>query len=279
MTTTVWLNGRVGPAEQAWVSALDHGLTVGDGVFETIKVVDGRPFAISRHLHRLRGSAEVLGLAMPDEAELRKATDEVIAAATIPGLGRLRLTVTGGAGPLGTDRGGAPPTVMAAITPAKPWPDGVIVVRVPWTRNERSAVAGAKTTSYAENVVALRAAQQAGASEALLGNSRGELSEGTGSNVFVALGGRLLTPTLESGCLGGITRELLLEWAADAGLPLVEKDLPIEVLAEADDVLLTSSTRGVQPQAAVDGRPLPRGELARAAQELYLRRAATGLDP
>jgi branched-chain amino acid aminotransferase len=146
-------------------------------------------------------------------------------------------------------------------------------------RNERSAIAGVKTTSYAENVVALEYARERGASEALFANTRGELCEGTGSNVLVVIGGELITPPLSSGCLAGITRELLLEWAAEEGLPIVEKDLPIEVLADAEDVLLASSTRGVQPVSVIDGRELVASEAGLAAAGLYSRRAAQHIDP
>ena len=283
MTTVVWVDGRVGDERTATVTATDHGLTVGDGVFETCHVADGEVFAVTRHLRRLGWSAAALGLTPPPDDVVRAAIAETLAAARGRGVdlanGRLRITLTGGPGPLGSQRGPAGSTLVVAVSAAPPWPADPAAVTVPWTRNERSAIAGVKSTSYAENVVALAAAHRRGAQEALLANTRGELCEGTGTNVVVVADGVLLTPPQTSGCLAGITRELLLEWAADAGLPLVEKDLPIEVLAEADDVLLTSSTRGVQPQAAIDGRPLPRGELARAAEELYAGRAATGLDP
>ena len=283
MTTVVWVDGRLGDERTASVPALDHGLTVGDGVFETCHVAGGEAFALTRHLRRLGRSAAALGLAPPRDDVVRAAVAETLAAARDRGAdlshGRLRITLTGGPGPLGSNRGPAGTTLVVAAAAAAAWPADPRAVSVPWTRNERSATAGVKTTSYAENVVALAEAQRQGAQEALLANTRGDLCEGTGSNVLVVSGGVLLTPPLSAGCLAGITRELLLEWAADEGLPVLEKDLPMEALAEAEDVVLTSSTRGAQPQAAVDGRPLPRGELARAAQELYERRATTDLDP
>jgi branched-chain amino acid aminotransferase len=283
MTTVVWVDGKVGDDATATVTAVDHGITVGDGVFETALVTDGEPFALTRHLRRLARSAAAMELPPPDDAAIRAGVADVLAAARERGVdlghARLRVTVTGGPGPLGSNRGPGGSTTVLAVAAASSWPADPRAVTVPWTRNERSPIAGVKSTSYAENVVALAAAHRAGAHEALFANTRGELCEGTGTNVVVVSGGVLVTPPLSSGCLAGITRELLLEWAADEGLPMVEKDLPVEVLAEADDVLLTSSTRGVQPQAAVDGRPLPRGELARAAEELYERRAAAGLDP
>lgn len=277
--TTVWVNGELRDAADARVSATDHGLTVGDGVFETCQVRDGAAVALTRHLRRMARSADVLGLRLPPEELLREAVRETLAAAGPMLLGRLRITLTGGAGPLGSDRGDAAPTLLVAVTAAAPWPAVTRVVTVPWTRNERSAIAGAKTTSYAENVVALAEARRRGAQEALFANTRGELCEGTGTNVVVVLDGALVTPPLSSGCLAGITRELLLEWGAGEGLPVVEKELPLSVLAEAEDVLLTSSTRGVQPQAEVDGRPLRNGDVARAAAAVFERRLADDLDP
>jgi branched-chain amino acid aminotransferase len=279
MATVMWVDGKVIDADQARVPALDHGLTVGDGVFETCKVVGGQVFALTRHLRRLNRSLTLLGLPAADEARVRAAVAETVAAAGALTLARLRITITGGVGPLGSDRGADGGTLMVAVSPASPWPDRIAAVTVPWTRNETSAVAGAKTTSYAENVVALKAAHERGAHEALLANTRGMLCEGTGSNVFVAVGDRLLTPPLSAGCLGGITRELLLEWAAADGLPVVEQDLPFEVLDAAEDVLLTSSTRDVQPVAVLDGRELAAGRLGTVAAELFARRAARGMDP
>ncbi len=279
MTTTVWVDGEVAEAGKASVDALDHGITVGDGVFETCKITAGRPFALSRHLRRLRRSAGVLGLECPPEDAVRTAVEATLGAAGEIELGRLRITVTGGPGPLGSERVEGAATLIVAAAPARPWPDVVAVATVPWTRNETSAVAGAKTTSYAENVVALRAARARGGHEALLANTRGMLCEGTGSNVLLALDGVLVTPPLSSGCLAGITRELLLEWAAGEGLPIEERDVPVAALARAQEVLLTSSTRDVQPVSVLDGRRLGGGELGRAAAELFSRRAALTVDP
>jgi branched-chain amino acid aminotransferase len=259
-TTWVWVDGRVTPAADAHIGALDHGVTVGDGIFETCKVVDGTPFAWSRHLHRLRRSATTLELAMRwDDAALRQAADATIGAAAHDranaglGVGRLRLTVTGGIGPLGSDRGAAGPTLIVAAGPAAPWPPTTSVTTVAWTRNERSAVAGAKTTSYAENVVALAAAHRRGASEAIMANTVGALCEGTGSNLFVVVDEVLCTPSLATGCLAGITRELVCEL-----MDVDERDdLTLDDLRNAAEAFLTSSTRDVHPIAAVDGHLLP----------------------
>ncbi|MCC5953309.1 MAG: aminotransferase class IV family protein [Acidimicrobiia bacterium] len=276
----VWLDGVLVPPQEASLSVFDHGITVGDGVFETLKVTNGVPFALRRHLARLARSAAGLGLVVPfSEAELRAAAAEVVAASRET-RARLRITLTGGVAPLGSDRGDAAPSVIMALAPLPETPPVTDVVTVQWTRNERSAVAGLKTTSYAENVVALAAAHRAGASEALLCNTTGQLCEGTGSNVFVVHRGEILTPTLGSGCLAGITRELVLEWVPEAR----EADLDPAVLVAADEVFLTSSTRDVQAVARVnadpvgDGRHEAPGPVTRHVAEVFAQRS-TDVDP
>jgi branched-chain amino acid aminotransferase len=274
--SVVWIDGRFVEGAEATVPVNDHGLLVGDAVFETAKVVDGVPFALRRHLARLRLSAAGLGLEVPhDDARLRAAVAALIEA-NGPGVGRLRITVTSGPGPLGSGRGPGPPSVIMVTGPTGHWGPTTTVVTVAWPRNERSAVAGLKTTSYAENVLAVRAARQAGATEALVPNLRGDLCEGTGSNVFVGLDGRLLTPPLSSGCLAGITRELVLE-VSDA----VEEDLPMTVLDEADEVFITSSTRDVHPVTRIDERDLPGtpGPLTRSAADAFAALEAANPDP
>lgn len=155
-------------------------------------------------------------------------------------------------------------------------PDTTAVVTVPWTRNERSAVAGLKTTSYAENVVALARAHEHGATEALFGNTVGALCEGTGSNVFVVVDGQLHTPPLASGCLAGITRELVVEWTGAQ-----ETELPLDVLETAEEVFLTSTLRDVQAVHRVDGRELTGtpGPVTAKAMRVFDERAASDLDP
>ncbi|MEU6126506.1 aminodeoxychorismate lyase [Streptomyces sp. NPDC047123] len=271
----IWLNGGLQDVESARVSVLDHGLTVGDGIFETVKTVEGRPFALTRHLARLARSARGLGLPEPDLDEVRRACAAVLDANPLP-LGRLRITFTGGLSPLGSDRGDDGPTLVVALGEAGRRPDTTAVITVPWTRNERGALTGLKTTSYAENVVALARAHELGASEALFANTVGQLCEGTGSNVFVVLGGEIHTPPVASGCLAGITRELAAEWTGAH-----ETDLPLDVLARADEVFLTSTLRDVQAVHRVDGRELPGapGPVTAKAMRVFAERAAGDLDP
>lgn len=247
----VWINGALVNEDDAVLSASDHGVTVGDGLFESMKVVDGVAFAVRRHLARLRRTASGLGLSVPDDADLRDAIESTIAA-NGPNVGRVRLTVTGGSGPAGTSRGAGPVTVLVQCAAQTPWPPTARVLVVPWPRNERGALAGLKTTSYAENVIALARAQEEGADEALFGNTAGNLCEGTGTNVFVVVDDRLVTPPLSAGCLAGVTRELLLE----VDPTIEEVDVPLTQLPAVEEAFLTSSTRDVMAISAIDGRPL-----------------------
>jgi branched-chain amino acid aminotransferase len=237
-----WVNGDLltDPDAPA-VAARDHGVTVGDGVFEVIKVVDGRPFAVDLHLDRLCRSARGLGLPEPDLGAVRRGMAAVLAGDPLT-LGRVRVTWTGGLSPLGSDRGDGPSSLVVIAAPMDPWPDTAAVCTVPWPRNERGALAGLKTTSYGENVRALASARDRSCSEAVFANLRGHLCEGTGTNVFYVVDGELRTPSLESGCLAGITRALVLDWYG-----ATEVDEPIEVLTEqASEIFLSSTTRDVQ---------------------------------
>lgn len=286
MSVVIWADGRLHAPTDRILTGVDHGVTVGDGVFETCAVYSGQAFALTRHLRRLARSAAGLGLPAPDEGRVRDAVSEVLAAAG--DAGRLRITYTGGPGPLGSHRDEPEdqrPSLVVLAGPATRAASSR-VVRVPWVRNERSAVAGLKTTSYAENVVALAQAHRQGADEAVLANTVGELCEGTGSNVVVERAGELVTPPLSSGCLAGITRELLIEWAAAAGVPVREAapgELPYDVLDEvltgAAHLTLTGSIRNVSPVASLDERDVTVGELSRAAAELFQARALDDLDP
>jgi len=275
---TLWVNGCLVAEDEPVLRADDHGVVVGDGVFETVLVREGVAFALTRHLQRLARSAEGLGLSV-DVATVRAGVDAVLA--DRPEHARLRITLTGGPSPYGSDRGRGTPTVLVATAPLTDWPPTTDVAVVPWTRNERAATAGLKTTSYADNVVALQWAHDRGAGEAIFANTRGEVCEGTGSNIFYAYDGRLVTPPLSSGCLAGVTRELLLEWLRADGIDVAETALPIDTLRGAAEAFLTSTTRDVMPIARVDGQTLAvaPGPLTQQAADVFARNAAKNDDP
>jgi len=271
----VWVDGCLSDLAEARVSPLDHGLLVGDGVFETLRVYRGTPFARRRHLDRLERSAAGLALDLPERAVLEGAMAEVVAANGMES-GRLRLTVTSGPGPLGSARGGGRPTVVVAVSAQAVLPAAFPVAVSPWPRNERGALAGHKTLSYGENVVILAWAARQGAVEAVLVNLAGNLCEGTATNLFVGMGGRLLTPPLSAGCLAGVTRALVLE-ATGAR----EEDLPVAALEGADEAFLTGTGCEVRPISTVDGRALPEcpGPMTSAAAASFAAIVATDLDP
>jgi branched-chain amino acid aminotransferase len=248
MTVThFWINDELVPIVDAKVSVLDHGFTVADGVFETLLVTDGNVFALDRHLARLARSASGLGIAMPDIASITNGVSQVLTTNPKVDFGRLRITVTSGSGPLGSDRTSASPTFVISLAEQTAWPASTKVILVPWTRNENSPLAGLKTTSYAENVYALDAAKTQGFSEAIFCDTSGRLCEGTGSNIFLVKDDQIFTPSDASGLLRGITRDLVIEWANAAGFEVVERDVDPAELWDADEVFITSSTRDIHP--------------------------------
>ena len=271
-----WVNGQLleSPEDRA-ISVLDHGMIVGDGVFETIKIEDGAPFALTRHLDRLVASAHGLGIGVPDVGTIREGVRATIEGQQIP-FGRIRVTVTSGVGPLGSPRGTRGLTSVVVAEPCRRPPGVSTIVTVPWPRNERGAIAGLKTTSYAENALMVEHALARNASEAVMPNTVGMLCEGTGSNILYVLDGQLITPTLKSGCLAGVTRALVLDWCAD----VIERDESIDVLKRADEVILVGTTRDVQAISRVDERELPApGPITAKVQEIWARESVKDIDP
>ncbi len=263
----VWINGeaRSSPADAASgpTGATRHHLTLGEGVMEAVKVVDGQSFALGRHFQRLAAGAREIGLPEIDEATLRRAVAEELAGRDLP-LGRLRITYTAGRVPGGDDAA----TLAVVADTMGEWPASTAVATVPWPRNERGAIAGLKATAYADNLVALAAARRAGATEAIFANLAGHLCEGTGTNVFYVVDGELRTPSPASGCLPGVTRALVLEWYGGR-----EVDEPLEVIERASEVFLVSTTRDVQAVHRWDDRELPApGPVTTAVQEVWRRR-------
>ena len=276
----MWVNGRMVEPDRPHLRADDHGVLVGDGVFETLLAVrDGTAaaaFAVRRHIERLRRSARALRFDCPySDEDLRAAIAGCLDAA--PGAGVIRITLTSGGGPLGSARsGGRASTIVIAGNRPPVYPPGTAVAVVPFVRNERGGMAGVKTTSYAENVLALDMARERGASEAIFADTRGRVSEGTGSNIFWSDGERLHTPPLDTGCLAGVTRALLLE-----RLDVAETHLPVAQLPGVSEAFLASSTRTVQSIARIDDTELPvvDGSLTAAASAMMAELIATDIDP
>jgi branched-chain amino acid aminotransferase len=237
----IWLDGRLyDDPRQATIAGTDHGLLVGDGVFETLKVTEQGAFAIHRHLNRMTRSAAALGLPPPDHALIRAAIAAVLENRDFA-LGKLRITYTGGRGPLGSEAAYGPPTLIVALAPVNAAPPLTSIVTAPWRRNERGALTGVKSTSYAENVRGLGYAAALGAGEAIFLNTADHVCEGTGTNIFLVFKDVITTPPLSSGPLAGVTRELIMEWS-----PVEERELTLEEAKRADEVFLTSSMRDIQ---------------------------------
>ncbi|WP_245630473.1 aminotransferase class IV [Granulicoccus phenolivorans] len=275
----VWLNGSLIDPERATVSVLDHGLVVGDGVFEVLQVNRLGAFAITRHLTRLARSAAAMSIPAPEPELVREAIEATLANRTWT-TGKVRITLTGGLGPLGSHPPYGPPNlVVAACAQTRP-PESTTVATVPWTRNTTGPLTGVKSTSYAGNVRALAYALNHGASEAIFANTMGNLCEGTGSNVFVVRGDEVITPPLTAGALAGVTRALLIDWGRAAGIRIVERDLTISEAKSADEVFLTSTTRDVQAVLGWDGTTWPEpGPVTRHLGGLFVERMLAEPDP
>lgn len=254
----VWCNGRLLRAGEVMLSPMDAGFTLGGGCFETLLVLGGEPFEWERHYTRLADGLARLGLVAPERELLRGACRETAAAAAGYHRLRLRVTVSAGVQLPGAllDLGKAPTVVISASIPP-PIPASLRLATTCGRRNPDSPLAGTKSISYAENLVFLAEARRAGADEALVLNTRGEICEGATSNIFFLQGGVLRTPGLESGCLPGVARALVLEDAKALGLPVDVAPCFPDELSAADEVFLTSSTRGVVAVDALDGKLFP----------------------
>jgi branched-chain amino acid aminotransferase len=271
----VWIDGRLyADGRQARVGATDHGLVVGDGVFEALKVGPAGPFALGRHLDRLERSAAAMGLPAPDRAVIRVGVDAVLSGRRFQH-GKVRITYTGGDGPLGSQAAYGTPTLVVAAAATTLPPASTDVVTAPWRRNEHGALTGVKSTSYGENVRGLAYASAHGCGETIFRNTTGNVCEGTGTNVFCVFGDEIVTPPLSAGPLAGITRQLLLEW-----VPVVERDLTLEEALTADEVFLTSSLRDVQLVERWDGHAFTGlGAVTARVSGVFAARAAADLEP
>ncbi len=272
----IFYNGELRQADEVQISPFDHGLLTGDGVFETLVAYDGVPFAAGRHYQRMTHAADVLGLSVPDESELMTAMKKVLEANQLKSA-RIRVTITGGTSPLSSERGTEGETFLVAVSPVPEYPKAAAVITVPFSRNEKGALAGLKTTSYGENVVAQRIARQQGAHEAIFGNTAGNLCEGSMTNVFVVKNGALSTPPLTCGCLPGVTRALTIELARDAGIGCQEIDSPLSELTHVDEVFLTSTLREIQPVESVNGTAIatPATGICNQLKELFAKHRST----
>jgi branched-chain amino acid aminotransferase len=261
--TIVWVDGRRLPSEGAHISARDRGLTLADGVFETMRAHNGRVFRLEQHLTRIEGALRVLEI--PVSADLRDWVDAAIRAAHAAEAS-IRLTVTRGVGPGGVAVPADPaPTVV--VTVALPPAFGSAIYETGLTasvasgrRNEHSMTAGLKTLSYTDSVAALLEARRDGADEALFLDTDGHCSEASASNFFAVIDGQLTTPPIACAALPGITRAAVIELAAGMGLGVDDRPLDPAKLKFATEAFLTSSLRGIAPLVRLDGMAIGTGK-------------------
>jgi branched-chain amino acid aminotransferase len=249
-----WVNGERRPPTGFHVSARDRGLTLADGVFETMLAPRGTVFRLDRHLARLTSALDTL--AIPCRPELR---DWVLEAAGAAGGAdvSVRLTVTRGIGATSVrPPPDADPTVIIGVDllpifPAAVYDVGLTAHVASGRRNERAITAGLKTLAYTDAVAALLEAERTGADEALFLDTEGHCSEATSSNLFAVSGGVLVTPPVSCGALPGITRAVVLELASALRVPAAERVFGLDELVGADEAFLTSSLRGLAPLVRV----------------------------
>lgn len=271
MAATVNVNGQLFDQAHAVVSVFDHGFLYGEGVYETLRTYAGRPFLFKRHMRRLRASAGMISMPVPlTNEQIAVRFDDTLQAAGLrdgsPAEAYIRILVTRGVGDLTYDPAATPhSSVVIIVKPHVPLADrvyeeGVSVVISSIVRNHPGTVNPLiKSNNLMNSALAAQEAVRRGAFEGIMRNYRGDLAECTTANLFVVKNGEVLTPSLESGLLAGITREYLLEVAAAAGVPAHEVILRDEDLFKADEAFLTSTTREVVPIVRVDDRAIGTG--------------------
>jgi aminodeoxychorismate lyase len=275
----VFLNGQFVPEDRAVVSVFDRGFLYGDGLFETLRVVNGQPFRWAQHLERLQHGADFLKIRLPfPPAALREFTAELIAMNGLPD-SLLRLTLSRGVGPRGySPRGADTPALVLTQHPA---PGAPAFGMARWTLLTSSLrlpvgdpLARFKTANKLAQVLARAEADAAGADEALLLDTHGHVAETAGGNVFWIAGGAVGTPPLTAGILPGVTRAVVLELCRQLELPVNESSILPAQLRAADGVFVSLSSFGVVEVGGLDGQVLKRSPLVgrlRIAYETLLR--------
>jgi branched-chain amino acid aminotransferase len=269
-----WLGEKLVTERSAKVSVLDRGLLLGEGVFETMRAYNGKVFALGRHYRRMKEGAKTLGIRVPPLRSIEDAIDVLLQANRLEDA-RVRLTVTSGPGGPGIlPSGPVEPTLIILAHPLdsiseRLYRKGARAITLPIRKSAGTTLAGIKTISYAENVIGRRIAKRHGVDEGIFLNTEGDLCEGTASNIFLIKYENLYTPDRDSGCLPGITREVVLELAPKAGLKPLERALSPIDLADADEAFLTSSTREIIPLVEVDGEEIADGRPGPITSELH----------
>lgn len=275
MSQQIYINGRFYAREDAKISVYDHGLLYGDGVFEGMRIYDGKVFRLQQHLDRLWESARAIALEIPvDPKQLAADVNESVAKNELVD-GYIRLVVTRGGDQLGLDpfRCSNPQVIIIAdsisLYPESYYTEGLELVTASTIRNHPAALSPRiKSLNYLNNILAKIEGLRAGCIEALMLNHKGEVAECTGDNIFIVKAGHLRTPPIDAGILEGITRNAVLELAEQAGIPTFQQPLTRHDLFVADECFLTGSAAEVIPAVRLDGRQIGNGKPGPITQQL-----------
>jgi branched-chain amino acid aminotransferase len=275
---TIWLDGKWCDRSTAVISVYDHGLLYGDGVFEGIRAYGGKIFRLKQHLDRLYDSAKAIWLTIPmSRDELAAVTEEAVRRSGI-GDAYIRHVVTRGVGDLGLDPRKCPrPSILVIVDTIKLWPEqvyeaGLTVVTAGTPIPQRESLSPrVKSLNYLAHILAKIEGIHAGADEVLMLDSAGSVAEGSGQNIFVAKSGRLRTPPVYAGILKGVTRDVVIELANQAGYPVEETILNRYDVYTADEAFFTGTASEVVAIRQVDGRVIGSGKAGPITRDLRAR--------
>jgi len=274
MSNKVFLNDKLVDVQEARVPAADSGFLYGAGLFETMRSRNGVVFRLEDHVERLFRSATQLSINHDyDKKSLTEAVYELLSANDLTEA-RLRLTLTNG--PVGENVEEAQPTLLITATPLQLYPPeyyqtGVMVMLCPYRQNSTDPICGHKTTNYYPRLLALNLARRNQAAEALWFTNDNRVAEGCVSNVFLVKNSILHTPALGTPVLPGIARKAVCQIAERRSIELIEKDLHIDDVLEADEIFLTNVVMEVLPVIQVEKHTIGQGKVGPVTQELRRR--------
>jgi branched-chain amino acid aminotransferase len=275
MSLKVSINGELFDKDNARISVYDHGLLYGDGVFEGMRSYGGRVFRLEEHLTRLWNSAKAIWLEIPiGRDELGRQIHDLLKLNKISD-GYVRLVVTRGAGTLGLDpnRTANPQVIIItdhiSLYPAEFYENGLEIVTASTIRNHSAALSPRiKSLNYLNNILAKIEGLRAGCIEALMLNTKGEVAECTGDNIFIVRSGDVFTPPLDAGILDGITRQTVITLAREEGLNVYEHGLTKYDIYTADECFLTGSAAEIIPVVKIDNRVIGSGKPGPVTRDL-----------
>ncbi len=275
MGLKVYIDGKLYPKEEAKISVFDHGLLYGDGVFEGIRCYNGNMFKFSEHIDRLYDSANAIALEIPmTKEEIGNAVKDTLDANNMKD-SYIRLVVTRGIGKLGLDPFNCAKPQVIIITdlielyPKELYEKGLDAVIVPTIRNHYEALnPKIKSLNYLNNILAKIECINSGAAEGVMLNKDGYVAECTGDNIFIIKDNEIITPPTYAGILIGITRNVVIDLATEAGIAVKEEQIARDDLYAADECFLTGTAAGIIPVARIDGRKISSGAPGRITRSL-----------